>query len=188
MITWADLIMRLLNSLFDSKLKLTNLHRDKRDRVADYFDQISKTLLEAAADFKNNDRPWDKYREVSYYLNDFVNVVGDNLKDDKKLITAYRELVAAAHSDFLLLGGSRERTIVDAITVKPPNADYDYRWQDTMEEIERDKDAVIGWKGNPVKALTEPELKRILTREVDRIKEAAGLFRAMAAQLRATDP
>jgi hypothetical protein len=113
MTTWADLVMKFLNSLFDSKLKLTSLKREKRDRVADFFEQISKSLNDAVIEFKSGGSPWHVYREISYYLDDFVQVVGNTIKDDEKVLMAYVELIAAVRNDFQLLMGSRERRIVN---------------------------------------------------------------------------
>jgi len=168
MITWTDLLIKLVNSIFSSKEKFLKEKRDKRDRIAEYFESISKTLSEAAKEFEKNDRPWDKYREISYLLENFVDVIGKSV-DSEKSKMLYEELIAATGQDYMLLGESRERRIMDAITVRPPDERY-----------------TSNWKDNPVEKLKQTELEELITKETRKIKEISGLFKAVAVELRAT--
>ena len=168
MTTWGDLLIKIINALFTSKDSLLKQKRDKRDRIAAYFESISNTLIETAREFEKNDRPWDKYREVSYLLNDFFKVVEKTFEDEQKAEMLYRELHGATHSDYLLMG-SRERAIVDVITVRPLEARY-----------------ISEWQNNPVEKLSENDLQIVISNEIKKIKEVAGLFKGISVELKAT--
>lgn len=168
--TWIDVLIRLSGSILNRRERLAALDRDRRDRVADYFEQIAHTLDEAAVQFERSEDPWNKYREVEYYLRDFIDVVRGMFAEQDEVVRLYEELDRAMWSDFLILHGTRERAIVDAITVRPRG------FENRM------------WQENPVRDLSEKELHVIIKREVDGIKEVAGLFRGVAVTLRATPP
>ena len=167
--TIADLILKFASSLFESKGALRRLERERRDRLAAYFERIAELLVEAADEFEAGRRPRHLYSELSYYLDRFSDVAGKAFRRQKDLAAATAQLKAAVDSDHLLLGGSKERILVDWVTARPwvvPEA-----WA----------------SGNPVAQLNEEELKQVVVSEINNLRHVSGLFRAISVEVAATD-
>jgi hypothetical protein len=157
----------LVKNLLGLRSSILNRRRDERVRIAGYFDAIAKTLLEAADEFESKGRPWDTYRQIQVHFANFIDTVGDTLPRHDQTVHLCDELGRALRHDELLLGGTRERTILDAITVRP-------------------RDAVIvacSWRDNPVKILTDQEVLEAVKRETAKIREIAGTFKGFAVEL-----
>lgn len=53
----ADTILGVAASIFKYKDEIRKVNADRRDRIADYFLAISKTIEEAASDIERSGRP-----------------------------------------------------------------------------------------------------------------------------------
>lgn len=168
MSTWGSLLLDLAKSIAGLKDYLGKRDRENRERIASYFDHIASTLLDAAVAFEREEQPWDKYREIGVHLEGFFKVVGDAFPDSKTTMQLWRELYAAFWHDESLLGGTRARTVLGAITVRPLDV--------LIEES--------SWRDNPVRNMDDATVDSLISAEVDRIREVAGLFRGYAAHLR----
>jgi len=171
MITWGTLLLDLAKNIAGLKGYLVRRHRENRERIATYFDQISSTLLDAATAFERDQRPWDKYREIEVHLEGFFGIVGDTFPESATTVRLWHALASAMYHDERLLGGSREEIILSVLVVRP-------------------KDAVMkdsSWRDNPVRDMDNVAIHSALREEVDRIREVGGLFRGYAAQLRARE-
>jgi hypothetical protein len=171
--TIADLILKAVQFLMGERKQLESAKRDQIDRVADYLERISDGLKDAAEKFATSGRPWDTTREMALHVNQLLSVVADSLKDDSLALTLRNELERAVRSDYLLLGDSRDRMVVDAITLKPDWRKYS---REQIKQLEQE---------NSVRMYSSEQLKQILADEVRKIEEASGLFRAVAVALRA---
>ena len=171
MSTWGKLLFDLAKSIAGHKAYLATCRREKRKRIVDYFDHISSTLMDAAAAFEREERPWDKYREIGVHLEGFMKVVGNTLPDNDATLRLWHGLARALWHDECLLGGARDRTILDAITIRPEKAVI--------------KNAA--WRDNPIRDMDDDKIHMLVNEEIDRIREVAGMFRGYASQLRAIE-
>lgn len=168
MTTIADLILKFVNTVFKSKDSILKQKREERDRIAEYFESLSDALNTAAKEFETGNDPWYHYHQLSYQLRDFRMIVEGVIEKEKKE-ELFRELLEALENDFGLLKGTRERVIVDAITLRPLY--YDYSEDD---------------KENPVGKLSQRQLEFVIQEEINKIYQVAGLFKGVAVELRAT--
>jgi hypothetical protein len=167
MSTFADLILKAVSFLTGERSRLRSVKRDQIDRISDYLQNISDGLKSAAEKFAVDARPWGETREMAYHLDRLLDVLADTFKDDAFAIELRQELRRAVLSDYLLLGGPKNRTVVDAITLRPPQT------------------PIYDWKENPVSGYSSEQLEQVLADEVRKLEEASGLFRAVAQELRA---
>lgn len=170
MVTWAKLLLEVAKIVFSTSGELKRIKDDRREKAAHYLDTISDALFEAAQNFRNEVRPWDRYRQAAFHLKSLRETT-EGILEKSVQNELFSALERAVRQDSLLLDGSIERTMVDAITVKP---DYS-------------PDLWMGaqLKDNPVEKLDQGQLEQILDDEVSQILEAAGLFRAVAIEMRA---
>jgi hypothetical protein len=165
--TFADLILKAVSFVTGERARLRSAKRDQVDRIADYLQNISDGLKRAAEKFASGDgAPWRETREMAYHLDHLLLVLADAFKDDAFAVELRRELGDAVSSDYRLLDGSRNRTAVDAITLRPPGLRH-------YEEV------------NPVSEYSSKQLEQVLADEVRKLEEASGLFGAAAQELRA---
>jgi hypothetical protein len=122
---------------------------------------------EAATAFESTSRPWDIYRQVEIHFKNLFCTIGDTLSS-AEVGLLWDELRTALHQDRLLLGSTEARSNLDAITIS--TGIYDDLPGDHELRLMSDADVSI----------------RLLS-EIDKIREAAGVFQAYAIELRARD-
>jgi len=76
-------ILTIARTLFSLKGDLAKARRDRRDRIADYFDGISKTVGEVADSLKRREVPHGKCAEMAAYADMLPATVGDELGAEK---------------------------------------------------------------------------------------------------------
>ncbi len=72
-------ILTIARTLFGFKADLAKTRRDRRDRIADYFESISKTVEEVAITLKQGQVPHGKCAEMGAYADMLPATVGDEL-------------------------------------------------------------------------------------------------------------
>jgi hypothetical protein len=171
--TFGDLLIKFTDLIFKGKDSLLKQKRDKRDRVANYFETIASTLLEAASEFEKKERPWRAYIEVSYTLENFRDIVKDIVGNEKNVEMLYHQLTDICLADFQLLNP-------ESINAEERNA---------VRSISRDLSIVytsLYDNNNPINQLSKDDLNLIIRNEVDKIRKVAGLFKGAAIELKAT--
>jgi hypothetical protein len=171
--TFGDLLVKLTDLIFKGKDSILKQKRDKRDRIANYFETIASTLLRAASQFEKKERPWDAYIEVSYILGNFQDVVKDIVNNEKNVQMLFRQLTDILYADFQLLNPeniySEERNAVRSLT----------RDLSMVHTSLYDID-------NPINHLSKEELDKIISNEVDKIRKVAGLFKGVSIEIKAS--
>jgi len=104
--------------------------------------------------------------EMTRKTEQLLNIVGDAFHDETFATHLHIELKEVVGSERVLLGGSFMRTHLDFLAIRP-------------------KEYMGVWDGNPLAKVSEAELKNLWMREVRKLNEASGLFRAAADELRA---
>ena|ERR1051325_3662560 len=94
-------IVNIARTLFGLKGDLEKARRDRRDRIADYFDAISRTVAEVAASLRQREVPHGKCAEMRTYADQLVETVGDEIGQQKAEPLA--EQLKDAHEVELLL-------------------------------------------------------------------------------------
>ena len=72
-----DTILSVAKTLFGFKDVLDKSHRDRKDRIASYFESISKCLAEISSKLKANKVPHGRCAEMKFYASQLPNTVGD---------------------------------------------------------------------------------------------------------------
>jgi hypothetical protein len=202
MITLGELLLEFVKSLLDLKDKLSNANRDKINRVAELLEHISEILTKAADEFSQGGRPVEIYAEVQEYINIFYSDFLKGIyKDKDRVAKLHKELLRALRADYSLLSISKKGRFVDSFTIRPYLTDVSYyefqklvgkesfqitpthktkKWEESRKldvvEFVQEK--------SPILYLSEEELNNIISSELDKIREASGLFRATAKTLR----
>ena len=76
-------ILDIARTLFGLRGKLREARRDRRDRIADYFDNISLTVQEVANSLKKDEIPHGKCEEMAVYADMLTDTVGDEIGLEK---------------------------------------------------------------------------------------------------------
>jgi len=164
----SDFIIKFVNALFSSKDSILKQKRDRRDRIAQYLDELSVTLFDVAEELKKGNKPWHQYHELSFVLANFSNIVEGAL-DDEQVLALYRELQSALMIDYPLIYNPNQMAIVDAIFVR-----------------ELEKRLYTGvFQGPLTKELTNKELELIILDEINKLYKASGMFKAASLELKA---
>lgn len=121
--TWAKLILRLLNAIVDARDEIAALEHDARHRVAESFEHSAKTLMEAWHAFEKHERPWEKVAEVEAHLGHFVGAIRGRLTAEAPIASLHDELRGAFQSPPPPSTRSRDKNIVGAVTLRPVKAE-----------------------------------------------------------------
>jgi hypothetical protein len=171
MVTWANLLLKLLTAILDARDDLAKLEKDTRHKIAERSDHVGRTLMEAWAAFEKGDHQVEKFREVAPHLSHFVEMIRGHVKDDKPIASLHAELQRAIQTERPSSWKSREQAIVHAIAIKPASGESPPDWHD-----------------NVVRGLSKPQLKMIVHHEQSSLRGASDLFKTVAVELRSSDP
>lgn len=72
-----DTILSVAKALFDFKGEFDKSRRDRKDRIAQYFEEISKCLAEISSELKAHKYPYGKCAEMRTYADRLPRTVGD---------------------------------------------------------------------------------------------------------------
>ncbi len=77
-----DKILSVANALFSFSGAFQTARREKRDRIADLFDNISKCIAEISTELKSDNVPHGKCAEMLTYANMLTEAVKDEIGKD----------------------------------------------------------------------------------------------------------
>lgn len=90
----ADTILSVASSIFKYRDRSTKINADRRDRIADYFLEISKTIEKAANDIENRGQPSGACESLRTYAVRLADTISDFVPEAKE----YEDRLMAAYS------------------------------------------------------------------------------------------
>jgi len=184
MVTLGELLLEFVKSIIELKSKYKSLDRDKRDRIATYVEYIANTLDKIISKYKKGEEFLGMKREINYHaIGTFEAIIRDVVKDNDKVSVLCSSLQHAASTDYFLWdihllklkGKEISRPLSNNDVLDVGYLKYRFQNSERLSGI------------NVKDYLTERELDVIVNQELNRIRETAGLFRAIAAEIRTTD-
>ena len=154
--TVADLLLKFAQALMGRLDSHKLKRRDQVDRVANYLDSISTCLTEAAKNFEKNEDAWEQIGEVEQHLRSLLTIAAPVLGDDETVLLLSQALRRSYVEDCII---DSHLTTLATRRQLPATEGHGY--------------------------LSEAELEQRILVEIRKIKQTAGLFRAVASQLRA---
>ena len=105
-----DTILNVAGRLWELRKALMRARRERRDRIATYFERISKCLGEVSAELKANQVPHGKCAELQTYARMLPDTIGDQIMKAEAHQLA-QDLESAHEVELLLyqLGSSPDR-------------------------------------------------------------------------------
>lgn len=100
-ITAIDTILSVARRLFEFKDALNRARRDRRDRIAEYFEQVSQCLAEVSGTLKKGKIPHGKCAEMQVYATRLPQTIGDQVAEAE--VKSLSEQLESAHAVEALL-------------------------------------------------------------------------------------
>ncbi len=104
-----QVILDVAEKLFGLREQLEKARRERRDRIADYLSELSKTLSDVAESLRHNEVPHGKCQEMRVYAQKLPETTGDEIGAMQAQV--YAKQLADAHEVEMLLAevhGSRK--------------------------------------------------------------------------------
>jgi len=76
-------ILSVADKLFSLRGEFRKAHREKRDRIADLFEKISKCIADVSTELKADKEPYGKCAEMLTYANMLEDTVKDEIGEEK---------------------------------------------------------------------------------------------------------
>ena len=109
-ITAIDTILSVAGRLFALKGALSRARRDRRDRIAEYFEQVSRCLTEVSGTLKKGEVPHGKCAEMQVYATQLADTISDQVnKDEAKRLGEQLESAHEVERLLYLLDSSPDR-------------------------------------------------------------------------------
>ena len=81
-LTITSTILSVAKALFGLRSQLREAHRERRDRIAVYFETVSRTLAEVSATLREGQVPHGKCAEMATYARQLADTIGDEIGQD----------------------------------------------------------------------------------------------------------